>query len=145
MRRETWNQEKALCGKQVSEIFYHFLGVMASFCKLQFFYAYGEYFFHLGILQDACSMCCSMFVLFISTILVWIHYDFNVKVPYKMRRKNVEKTLIFLCVCHGVISESAYQSFSVFLCVLTVWHLSQPCILILIAVTLLGIFLLLSC
>lgn len=103
MRRETWNQEKALCGEQVSEIFWHFLVFIASFCRFQVF-DNREDFFHLWILQDVCSICWSVFVCFLSAILVWIQYDLNLKVPYKMRRKNVEKTLIFLCICDGEIS-----------------------------------------
>jgi hypothetical protein len=102
MRRVTWNQKKALCGKQVSEIFWHFLVFMASFCRFRVFMK-RENFFHCGIQQDVCSMCWSVFVCFLSTILVWIRYDLNLKVPYKMRRKNVEKT-IFFCICHGEIS-----------------------------------------
>jgi len=102
-RRETWNQEKALCGEQVSEILWHFLFFMALFCRFQVFMN-SENFLHLGILQDVCSMFWSVFVCFLSTILVWIQYDLNMKVPYKMRRENVEKTIIFLCICRGEIS-----------------------------------------
>jgi len=127
MRRETWNQEKALWGKQVSEIFWHFLVFMASFCRFQVFMI-RENFFHLGILQDVCSMCWSVFVCFINTVLVWIQYDLNLKVPYKMRRKNVEKALILLCICHGEI----------FLCVslskllsFLVWSFCVTCLVIL--------------